>query len=165
MISPSAFSLVWLVNPWLSLCGHTIPSGLPCLRAVCRVCKNVQESSNCDSKLAVVHTDFLIFPCFNMLYFAHHDVYASSSGFGGSVTSTLQRNVRAPWHGMCAKLPSVSAFLHELAALVLHLRSETALGFEEAQRGVRETLPRHFLREVIKGALSWSFCPRNIPKR
>ena len=59
MISPSAFSLVWLVNPWLSLCGHTIPSKLPCLRAVCRVCENVQESSNCDSKLAVVYTDFL----------------------------------------------------------------------------------------------------------
>ena len=68
---------------------------------------------------------------------------------------------------MCARLPSVSAFLHELAALVLDLRTEIAWGFEEAQRGVRETLPRVslFLKEVIKGALSWSCCPRNIPKR
>ena len=66
---------------------------------------------------------------------------------------------------MCARLPSVSAFLHELAAL--GPRTEIAWGFEEAQRGVRETLPgvSLFLREVIKGALSWSCFPRNIPKR
>ena len=34
------------------------------------------------------------------------------------------------------------------------------MGFEEAQRNVRETLPSHFLREVIKGVLSWSCCLR-----
>ena len=34
------------------------------------------------------------------------------------------------------------------------------MGFEEVQRGVRKTLPSHFLGEVIKGVLSWSCCPR-----
>ena len=83
----------------------------------------------------------------------------SSSGFGGSVTSTLQRTIRVPWLVMCAKLPSVSAFLHELQRL-FDFRTEIAWGFEKAQRGVRETLPSHFLWEVMKGALSWSCCPR-----
>ena len=44
---------------------------------------------------------------------------------------------------LCAKSPSVSAPLHELAALVLDLRIEIAWGFGEAPRGVRETLPSH----------------------
>ena len=62
MIFLSAFSPVWVNNPWLSLCGHTIPSGFYICELVYRVCKNVQESSNYDSRLAVVvYTDFLLF--------------------------------------------------------------------------------------------------------
>ena len=68
--------------------------------------------------------------------------------------SPTQSSCSVAW--MCAKLQSVSAFLHELAALVSDLRTEIAWSFEEAQRGVRETLPRVslFFREVIKRALS-----------
>ena len=36
-----------IINHWLSLCGH-----IQSLRASSSVCKNVPESSNCDSKLA-----------------------------------------------------------------------------------------------------------------
>ena len=71
----------------------------------CRVCKNVQESSHCDSKLAVVH---------------------------------------------------------ELAALVLNLRSEIAWCFDEAQRSVR----RHFQVTPEEGDKRSAFLEsRNILKR
>ena len=44
-----------LINHWLSLCGHTVPQGFQqCLQ-------DIPDSSNCDSKLVVMHTDFLFF--------------------------------------------------------------------------------------------------------
>ena len=61
MVFLSAFSLVWVSNPWLSLWGHTIPLGFYICTLVYRVCKNAQKSSNYDSRLAVVHTDVLLF--------------------------------------------------------------------------------------------------------
>ena len=52
-----------------------IPLGFYICALVYKICKNVQESSNYDSRLAVVYTAFLLFPCFYMLSFALSDVY------------------------------------------------------------------------------------------
>ena len=91
MFSLSAFFLGLLD----ALCGHTIPSRLPCLCTVCRVvrCPRVLEL-----RLEVGYCAHRLFhfPCFNILYFARTMCIASSSGFGGSITSTLQRKVRVP---------------------------------------------------------------------
>ena len=69
------FFPVWVINPLLSQCGQMIPLGLYICALVYKICKNVQESSNHDSRLAIVYTDFFLFPCFYMLSFALSDVY------------------------------------------------------------------------------------------
>ena len=74
MIFLSAFSPVWVLNLQLSVCGHSIPLGFCICALVYNIWKNMQESSNYDSRLAVVYTDFLLFPCFYMLSFAFSDV-------------------------------------------------------------------------------------------
>ena len=69
------FYPVWVINLSLSLCGHMIPLGFKICALVYKICKNVQESSNYDSRLVIVYTDFLLFPCFYMLSFALSNVY------------------------------------------------------------------------------------------
>ena len=101
MISLSVFSLIWSINPWLSLSGHTIPSG--------------------------------------------------SSGFGWSVSSTLQRKVRVPWHG-CA--PGCPPSQHSCMSWQ-RLFWTSVPRSHGASRRLSEAYGRHFpgkslLREVIK---------------
>ena len=96
MFSLSAF-FQSLVCPFLdSLCGHTIPSRLPCLRSVCRVCKMSKGPRTATRSWLLCTLIYLIFHVSTYCTSPITMCIASSSGFRGSITSTLQRKVRVP---------------------------------------------------------------------
>ena len=93
-ISPSAF-FPSLVSPSLaSLCGHTIPSRLPCLHAVAEFARMSKDPRTTTRSWLLCTSIYFIFHVSTCCTSPITMCIASSSGFDWSITSALQRKVR-----------------------------------------------------------------------
>ena len=90
------FSLVWVVCSWFSLYGLTTPLGFYFCALVHSVPRIVRESSNYNSRFAVVGCVHTGLPCYCRLRFAHVDAYHEQVLGGESVASALQYDNHFP---------------------------------------------------------------------